>query len=572
MNNIIQKYDQLDKKGFDDISIYGELEESIKSRTSNDYYEYIAFLLAEYLADRRPWGCLFGYRCSIGMSDGSSIEHPPYDVITPAMVAHWEQRIGEAVNPILKQRYSALVLEFKKRVCGIKPDYFLRRQNVELIKTLIEEEYITDECQIATKLQYAFELLPSVQEEHLLRSFISSVSDYLERCPDKGWAVDNCLDILNEKNRLFKDEEKELWIGIVENKLDSARELQKVDAWRTLGHVKRLLNLSKSDKEKQLLYIDETASDFHICCGENEMMLYGNLESVRTLCMKHNLLDKAKELLLEMQRLAKSFGKYLTPHIIHLPYNQKRARGIMDLCMNNDPKEAFSNFVACFTLKAEEAEAYAESEKETSPLIAMTSSQQLDQDFHPLSSTGGIEKDMKGKIVEKYKTLLMADEKLLHDVIVKNVERGMFSVTSILEKISICPVFKESRLGIIEKGLKAYFDGDYVVAIHLLIPQIENAIRMVYEQNEGLVLKGHAYGLQLETLDNVLKSEQIKLCFSEHGAYYLKNLLTDMRSCNLRNSICHGLMEESEMGWNVADRILHALLLVCSINAKPLSL
>lgn len=568
MNTVIQKYDQLEKKDFDDSIIYDQLKETVQDKASDDFYEYIAFLLAEYLPDRRPWGCLFGYRLAFGMSDGSQIEHPPYDVITPAMVAHWEQRIGEAVNPILKQRYSALVLEFKKRVCGIKPDYFLRRQNVELIKTLIEEDYITDECQIATKLQYAFELLPSVQEEHLLRSFISSVSDYLERCPDKGWAVDNCLDILNEKNRLFKDEEKELWIGIVENKLDSARELQKVDAWRTLGHVKRLLNLAKSDKEKQLLYIDETVSDFHICCGENEMMLYGNLESVRTLCMKHNLQDKAKALLLEMQRLAKNFGKYMAAHAITLPYSKRRAIKIMDLCMEDNPKEVFSNFVACFVPKIEEAEDYAELEKESSPLAAMISTQQFDQDYHPLSSVGGIEKDKEGKIIDKYKVLLMADEGLLHNVIGKNTERGMFSTSSIMERVFECVAFRESRYAIIEKGLNAYFCGDYIIAIHLLVPQIENAIRIIYEQNGGLVIKGHAYGKQLETLDNILKSDEIKNCFTENGAFYLKNLLSDMRSYNLRNSICHGLLEESEMGWNVADRILHALLFVCSVQIK----
>lgn len=270
MNSIIHKYDQLNKKGFDDRNIYVELEGAIKNKISNDFYEYIAFLLAEYLPDRRPWGCLFGYRCAMGMSDGSLIEHPQINVITPEMVLYWEQRLSDAVNPILKQRYSALVLELKKRICGIKPDYHLRQQNVELIKTLIEEEYIVDECQIATKIQYAFELLPSIHDESLLRSFISAISNYLDTCPDKGWAIDNCLDILLEKKRLFKIEEKELWISVAEKKLEHARKHHMVDAWRTLNHVKRLLSLTKEDKDKQLLYIDETITDFRICwCSEN---------------------------------------------------------------------------------------------------------------------------------------------------------------------------------------------------------------------------------------------------------------------------------------------------------------
>jgi hypothetical protein len=95
MNAIVQQYDQPGKKGFDDSTIYRELEkeDSIRVRDSNDFYEYIAFLLAEYLPDRCPWGCLFGYRCAIGMSDGSKNEIPPENIISKEMVEFWENRI-----------------------------------------------------------------------------------------------------------------------------------------------------------------------------------------------------------------------------------------------------------------------------------------------------------------------------------------------------------------------------------------------------------------------------------------------------------------------------------------------
>lgn len=59
MGSIIHVFDQPNKKDFDDRSIYLELEKAVRDRTSNDFYEYIGFLLAENLSDRRPWGdCL----------------------------------------------------------------------------------------------------------------------------------------------------------------------------------------------------------------------------------------------------------------------------------------------------------------------------------------------------------------------------------------------------------------------------------------------------------------------------------------------------------------------------------
>lgn len=573
MSNVIQKFDLLEKKGFDNCTIYRLLEEddSVNDHSSDGFYEYIAFLLAEYLPDRQPWGCLFGYRCAVGMSDGSEIQRPPFEIITSEMVEYWDGRITRAVNPILRQRYSALVLEFKKRVCGIKPDYKFRRLNVELIKTLIDEEYITDEMQIATKLHYAFGLLPSIQDDSLTRNLISVVSAYLAKCPDKGWAVDTCLDILSNKNKLFNKDEHDAWIASTEAKLTLAREQNKVDAWRTLGHVKRLMKFFRQNEEKLLSYIEDVISDFRICCGANEMMLYGNLESVRDLCVKFNLLEKAKSILLEMQRLAKGFDKYMGEYAIPLPYSKKRALKIKGLCLSDIEDESLDNFIACFIPTKDEAKEMIETEKTGSPMMSLLKSQQLDQDYHPLSAIGGADNDEEGKLVEKYKLLVMADEELLHDVIVNNIGRGVFSVESVMEKIHKCVAFKPSRYAIVEKGLKAYFDGDYIVALHLLIPQIENAVRVIFEQNGGLVLKGHNYGLQLDTLDNVLKSEEVKLCFTDNGAFYLKNLFSDMRSCNWRNNICHGLMEESEMGYAVADRVFHALIFVCKTKMKPVS-
>lgn len=54
MSNVIQKFDLLEKKGFDDCTIYRLLEEddSVNDHSSDGFYEYIAFLLAEYLPDR----------------------------------------------------------------------------------------------------------------------------------------------------------------------------------------------------------------------------------------------------------------------------------------------------------------------------------------------------------------------------------------------------------------------------------------------------------------------------------------------------------------------------------------
>lgn len=227
----------------------------------------------------------------------------------------------------------------------------------------------------------------------------------------------------------------------------------------------------KHNQEKLLSYIDDSISDFKICCGNNEMMLYGNLESIRDLCMRFDLIEKAKIILREMQNLSKSFSKYMVAHAIPMPYYKKRAMKIIEQCMIEDSGEVFANIVSNFIPSKDEAKVLAEAEIKNSPFMALLRHQQFDHDFHPLSSTGSMDSDAEGKIVEKYKELLLADSSLLHDIIRRNVDRGVLSVSTIMQRVSCCCAFKESRHSIIEKGLMAFFDGDFVIAIHLLIPK-----------------------------------------------------------------------------------------------------
>jgi hypothetical protein len=49
---------------------------------------------------------------------------------------------------------------------------------------------------------------------------------------------------------------------------------------------------------------------------------------------------------------------------------------------------------------------------------------------------------------------------------------------------------------------------------------------------------------------------------------YLRMLLTDPRGWNIRNTICHGLAPSSSVNMAVADRIVHAALLLSLLREE----
>lgn len=149
-------------------------------------------------------------------------------------------------------------------------------------------------------------------------------------------------------------------------------------------------------------------------------------------------------------------------------------------------------------------------------------------------------------------------------VIDEGIQRGLLSAKSIENHIAQSPIFREEKRIILNRGIEAYFNGDYIVSLHLLVPQIEDAIRELAEINGQCVLqpkgKGNVDGYQLRVLDNLLRDSRIVELMTPNMADYFRILYTDSRGWNLRNDICHGIAMPKNLNRIAADRVLHSLL------------
>ena len=106
-------------------------------------------------------------------------------------------------------------------------------------------------------------------------------------------------------------------------------------------------------------------------------------------------------------------------------------------------------------------------------------------------------------------------------------------------------------------------------SIHLLIPQIEAILRYLVEVTGGNVLKpSKGGGFHLRTLDEILRSEQIKTALDDDVSLYFRVILTDQRGWNIRNSVCHGLLPFDHFTTAIADRLIHILLVLAQVRLK----
>jgi len=151
----------------------------------------------------------------------------------------------------------------------------------------------------------------------------------------------------------------------------------------------------------------------------------------------------------------------------------------------------------------------------------------------------------------------------LREAMKRLLERGAITADYLLEFLGASPLFPDKRKAILKAGLEAYVKGDAVACMHILIPQVEQALRQLASLiGAPIFAPRHGGGFRVKTMDTLLQERALGNTLGEDVVTYFRVLFTDARGWNLRNDVSHGLLSEGVLTMSVADRVVHALLVL----------
>ena len=89
---------------------------------------------------------------------------------------------------------------------------------------------------------------------------------------------------------------------------------------------------------------------------------------------------------------------------------------------------------------------------------------------------------------------------------------------------------------------------DYLIFTHLIIPQIENSVRLVFGINKLKITSVSPDGTQEERdLNTLIKDPNAEKIFGKDLVWEMRSLLIEKSGPNLRNRLCHGLMSSEDL-------------------------
>lgn len=126
------------------------------------------------------------------------------------------------------------------------------------------------------------------------------------------------------------------------------------------------------------------------------------------------------------------------------------------------------------------------------------------------------------------------------------------------------PFIPPGHEGIFLRGLHAGFHGDFLVATHLLTPQIENSLRYFLESHGLDVSNLYSDGTQpLKMLGSIFKLPETKKLFGDALCFELRGCLIEKTGYGFRDRISHGFVHEGECYSHAGITVWWLVLRIC---------
>ncbi len=528
--------------------------------------EIMAFQFQENCQDREGmWRTYYGPRAILENSQGKPVEIPSLKDITPETLDYWQQRAREAQHPILRARYAGLVWDFAKTATGRHAEVRYAHLAIDSELEILKNKLHKHDTLVAIRLRHSLMIAMSINDSLL----IDNVRRLILAQPRIGnwssWA--SLLDelIFNKRARLTPAEENTL-VADLEGELSSLHATGPVDSlhiegltcWLAAYYRKK----QRSEDVKRILIrygqLIEAAAGH-----ERGLKAASMLEKLQNVYRDFNLSSAAKELEPALAQAFATTRDDLKTVSTKVSITKEEIDAYVAQITDGDLFTVLTNIAVHFVEDEREADQRVRELAQVAVLLHHATTKIIDHDGVPVTEIRGINEDLQGHIVRYMDQSMQLSARWLQMAIEQATKKFGLNAQTVADHLYQSPVFDPKRRTIVQAGLEAYFQGEYLSAIHVLTPQVEHAIRTLVRLSGGAVLAPGTYGgYRYKGLGALFEEQTVEKSLGASEARYLRVLFTDPRGWNIRNRIAHGLCIPEEMGPTLADRVVHALLLI----------
>lgn len=559
----------------------GKLEEA---ENLGAWAEVLAFALTEHRHGPSPWKTHFGPFGSFTQENGERQYSPDIAGTDAEVVAHWARRAASCAHPVLKARYADLCWDMARAIADTNPDPDMARLAIDCYLASVAAgalRSIHDEFEAAIRALDLAEMLRDIGRVDAARSMLLQVhARSVARGKGLWWkAFDRLID---DRNARLTEQERDQLVADFEglaSRFATTSDPSLLDPNGLETVAERLIPFyTRSKRRADVVRLRELVGrSFEHAAGLADPMLASSfLQTAVTSYRAAGLAADGRRARVAMEEKIEASRTQMQSFTFESTISREDMEQFLVMLVTDNIGETFVRIAAEFLPRREALEEQVKRTAEESPLSAMIP-QSVMAERHVAASVGSVADDPFGRLIRHSTQSMAFSDVWLSAAFGRAIEVHELTPHHFVTWAMRTSLFDGATL--VAEGVRAWFAGDFVKAIHVLVPQIEVALRRLAE-NLGLpTTKAHprlqGVGVAVN-LGDLLFTPEVAEALGADITLYLQTVYSDPRGRNLRNDMAHGLMSVDEMDEHAANKIIHTLLilgiwdqLAASRNSSP---
>jgi hypothetical protein len=530
--------------------------------------------------DRGPWDSYFGPMTVLERGDGTQVYLPDAADVDVEILQYWGKRSELTKHPILKARYADLAWEFGRfwnrnhsNESPGEPPKLLARRAADAYLQSVAEGIIENEHQAWRFLNRAIVLALEIKDKTLADKAKTMVFIYhhQQAAFDKlfaWWQIDDLL--WDRKGLRISDTEQQQIIDSLQAVLKrhaNIEDAKQFDPHHALAAGDRLARrFRRTGQLGEAVRAIRTAglaleSMAHKAAG---LTAIAWLESLLNHYHGLKMMDDASRV--EKAIRSRSIEARQSMKRIEIPIEMPQEEieqwleqineGSLDLALARIARGLVSNEDKIRDLLATTAA--------NAPLRAHLPAAIMGPGGFTAATVGSIKDDLSGRMLHQTADLIGMMAPWLYAALDRAKKKHGLDADRLFAYLAQCPFFAPSTHGLLKEGIAAWSAEDFVKAIHVLVPQVEAALREIMQAMGGSVMrpKSEGGGFDAIGMGSVLRSSVFETRFDRDSRLHLRAFYSEPKGINLRNKLAHGLAGQELLGAAVANWVIHSLILI----------
>lgn len=535
-------------------------------------YEFIAVYLNLY-DERREWGTFYAPIMSIVDDDGTRHDSPPLTSITPECIAYWIVRMRSAKHPTLRARYADLVWDLSRKATGNRPIIEAARIAVEgYAETLITLPKTSTHSwgHIGKR---SVDIALSINDKERLRTAVAANVAYANAEVDedeRDFRQRSLFTILKDipPNRRPQCE----FQAVID---DFRRRLETLDAAEAdqfsidryaLPLADHYWSSQQPEEAKAVIRVYGAAVQRMADKATMATLAVGWLKQLYDLYRRFEMNDEGARVLKRMVELQPRVPNDLVTISTSQNIPQEEIDEWLNWLVTDDIDESFANLTGHFIPNLDEMRRQLEDLKNDYPLSQMFAATLVDHHGRAVAEIDP--NNAEGKLIRQVNQGIHFRSTFLELGFQRLFKKHSIGPDELFSQVTKSPVWHESRHPVLKRGIEAYFAEDPIVAIHILVTEIENAVRVIgHSLRLSIQKRNRLGGFDLKNLADFLADDTVAGFLTEGIVTYLRVVLTDRRGWNLRNDTCHGILRAESFSKAASRQLLHIILVLSAVRA-----